>query len=101
MDRISQDARLRLAAQIALLGKITQNVRAVLCRLDGETIRIRCVLDGEIEDADRERMEEVASEVISHFPEVSMIQTSCDSADPSAAVAADQGWLWVFLRAEG
>ncbi len=100
MDCISQDAKLRLAAQIALLGMITRNVRAVLCRREDETIRIRCVLDGKIEEVDRERMEDVASEVISHFPEVNMINTSCESADASSANPVDEGWLWVFLRAE-
>jgi hypothetical protein len=100
MDRIGQGAELRLAAQIALLGMITRNVRAVLCRLEDHTIRLRCVFDGMIEEADRERMEEVASEVISHFPEVTQIHTSCESANASSGSFVEEGWLLVFLRAE-
>jgi hypothetical protein len=59
--------RLLLALQTSLLGYVSANMRTVTCGFTGENITVRVVFDGAITDEDREAMDEVGSELASHF----------------------------------
>jgi hypothetical protein len=59
--------RLLLALQTSLLGYVSANIRAVTCGIAGENVMVRVVFDGAITDEDRETMDEVGSELASHF----------------------------------
>nr|CUV13296.1 conserved protein of unknown function [Ralstonia solanacearum] len=51
--------RLLLATQMALLGRISPNIRAISCGFFDGSIKAKAVFDGAILDSDREMMEEV------------------------------------------
>ncbi|WP_449252734.1 hypothetical protein [Brevundimonas naejangsanensis] len=62
-----------LSTQRALLGFITANVRSVSGNIEGQTISIRYIIDGEIDEETREEL-------------------SCASTE----VIADMAWDWSF-----
>ncbi len=67
-------ASLRCVSQVALLGQVTPNLRAVTTAFDSECIRLCFYYDQEPSEQERELAEEVASEIISDFTEY-MIET--------------------------
>lgn len=69
MDRV----QLLLGLQVALLGMVTPNMRNISCEAESGVIRLRTFFDGEVTAEDEERMEEVASELISHFPNADIV----------------------------
>ena len=77
MDRV----QLLLGLQVALLGMVTPNMRNISCEAESGVIRLRTFFDGEVTAEDEERMEEVASELISHFPNADIV-SECIRLDP-------------------
>lgn len=57
-----------LTVQVALLGEISANVRAVFCEWDDVIIQLRWVFDGAIADDDRNSMSCVDTEIYAGFP---------------------------------
>jgi hypothetical protein len=78
-DNVS--ATLRLSAQRALLGQVTPNMRKAYVRYRADRIELLVVFDGEVSEDDRQRMEEVTSEILSDFPDIDLILASCDRID--------------------
>lgn len=72
--------RLLLALQTSLLGYIGANIRAVSCNVAGENITVQVVFDGPIVDEDKAAMDEVGSELASHF-EREMVDMQCIRID--------------------
>ncbi len=72
--------RLLLALQASLLGHISANIRAVSCSVAGENITVQVVFDGPIVDQDKSAMDEVGSELASHF-EHEMVDMQCIRID--------------------
>lgn len=95
MDRV----QLLLGLQIALLGMVTPNVRNISCQADNGVIRLRTYFAGEVTADDEERMEEVASELISHFPGADIV-SECLRLDPPTVVADHLKYI-AFARYEG
>jgi len=98
--------KLRLSAQRALLGQVTPNIRQVYIRYRAEMIELMAILDGETTEDDRQRMEEVTSEIVSDFPDVDLILASCNSinAPEPARQEAQPGDLifaCIYARHEG
>jgi hypothetical protein len=62
------DIRLRLAAQVGLLGQITRSLLQVSVELAGTTVRFRCIFDGAPSEDDVELLSEAATNVIAAFP---------------------------------
>jgi len=58
---------LRLAVQNALIGCITNELRAVYVKISNKRIYLTIVFDGEISDYWNETAPEIGTEVISHF----------------------------------
>ena len=58
---------LRLGCQVALLGVVTRNLRAVTCDWDEKMITMRFVFDGEPTEWQRELCEVAATEVVADF----------------------------------
>ncbi|WP_269507236.1 hypothetical protein [Burkholderia sp. IMCC1007] len=72
--------RLLLALQSSLLGYVSANIRAVSCAVEGEDITVQVVFDGPIADSDRDAMDEVGSELASHF-EHELVDMHCIRID--------------------
>lgn len=91
--------RLLLSLQIALLGNIGMNIRAITCGVLDDIIKVNIVFDGEIPDSDRELMNDVGSEVASHFFSQS-VEIECLRIDsPQRIDNAVLDW-YVYLRKE-
>jgi hypothetical protein len=72
---------LRLSAQRALQGQVTPNIRKAYVRYRTGTIELLVIFDGDVSEDDRQRMEEVTSEILSDFPDIDLILASCDRID--------------------
>ncbi|MEN7530755.1 MULTISPECIES: hypothetical protein [unclassified Cupriavidus] len=91
--------RLLLAMQTALLGRISPNIRAISCEFEGGDVKMKAVFDGPISDVDREMMDEVGTEVASHFEEAS-VEAECVRLDaPQTYRDCMLAW-YVYLRKE-
>lgn len=91
--------RVLLTMQAVLLGVIKKNIRAVVCRWDFDHIQVRIVVDGEVSDADKELMDDVETEVISHFPDAE-VSVKCVRLDVPGRVVVDTAEVYVFRRHE-
>lgn len=92
-------AQLLLGLQVALLGMVTPNMRHISCQAGDGVIRLRTFFAGEVTADDEERMEEVASELISHFPDADIV-SECLRLDPPAKVTAHLQYV-AYARYEG
>lgn len=95
----SYRVRLLLAAQVSLLGFISPNIRCIGCDAIGETILVKIIFDGEILDSDREAMDEVGTEIISHF-KTEMIDVQCIRIDAPLPLGDEPLGLRVYQRKE-
>jgi hypothetical protein len=91
--------RLLLAMQASLLGYISANIRAVSCGCSGRDITIKVVFDGAISDADLDAMEEVGSELASHF-DYEKVSVQCVRLDAPAPLRDVMQELWAYSRRE-
>ncbi|AJC23273.1 hypothetical protein RO07_11765 [Pandoraea pulmonicola] len=91
--------RLLLAMQTALLGRIIPNIRAVSCGVVGGDIKIKVIFDGAVSDLGREMIDEVGSEVASHFEDAN-VDVECVRMDVPQKIR-DKALDWyVYLRKE-
>lgn len=91
--------RLLLALQSSLLGYVSANIRAVSCGVEGEDITVQVVFDGPIADSDREAMDEVGSELASHF-EHGLVDMQCIRIDVPQPFRDSSLELHVYQRKE-
>jgi hypothetical protein len=91
--------RVLLTMQLALLGLIKPNVRAIACSWNTKHIFIHAIFDGEISDADRELMDELEAEVISHFPDVAVF-VECVRLDMPERLMISSNEVCVYRRSE-
>ncbi len=99
MTDVELRIRILLAMQVSLLGVITGNIRAVLCSWSSKSIRIRAIFHEVITDEDRERMSEVETEVMSHFPECE-VSLTCIRVDAPSVIGFAPNEIFVFKRYE-
>jgi hypothetical protein len=90
---------LLLALQTSLLGNITANIRAVTCGVEGNDITIHVVFDGSISQDDKDTMEEVGSELASHF-EHEIVDVQCIRVDAPNPFQERTLKLWAYKRKE-
>ncbi len=83
-------AKLRLSTQRALVGHVTPNIRRVYIRHRPDYIELLAVFDGDVSDADRERMEEVTTEIVSDFPEIDLVVANCIRTDAPTPIKPDR-----------
>ncbi|MCA7925299.1 hypothetical protein LGM35_22635 [Burkholderia cenocepacia] len=88
-----------LALQSSLLGYVSANIRAVSCAIEGEDTTVQVVFDGPIADSDREAMDEVGSELASHF-EHGLIDMQCIRIDVPQPFRDSSLELHVYQRKE-
>jgi hypothetical protein len=94
--------RLRLNLQWALLGAITENLRAVAASVDDHLIRLSFFFDGPFSEDDHERCEIVATEVIADytdFPDLKISTNVLECAVPQPLKAKEEDF-WVYKRFE-
>ena len=104
-SQVEMSIRLRLSAQRALIGQVTPNIRQIYIRYRPGYIELLAVIDGEVSEDDRQRMEEVTSEIVSDFPDIDLIIANCIRIDtPARALqdrsADDEVFACVYARAE-
>ncbi len=58
-----------VSLQQALLGEVSERLRAVTVSYDDKSVHFDCIYDGEIRDDDHESMSCVETELIALFPE--------------------------------
>lgn len=88
-----------LATQTALLGMVSDRIRAVLCGWSETRVLVQVVYDGQIDDDEREMMSEVQSEILSHFPEHE-VDVECLRIDVPQPIPTSEAGVFVFKRRE-
>ncbi|MHA6889563.1 hypothetical protein [Ralstonia pseudosolanacearum] len=91
--------RLLLATQMALLGRIAPNIRSISCGFVDGDIKVKAVFDGAILDPDRDMMDEVGSELASHFEDEN-VDVECVIIDAPQGFRDDMLEWYVYLRRE-
>lgn len=99
MTDIELRIRVLLTMQSVLLGAIGHNLRAVACRWDSNSIRVRSVFDGVISSIDRELMDDIETEVISHFP-TAAVTIECIRVDAPNRISLEATEVYVYRRLE-
>jgi hypothetical protein len=91
--------RLLLALQASLLGYVSANIRSVSCGVTGENILVKVVFDGAITDEDRDAMDEVGSELASHFDQ-ELVDMQCVRTDAPKPLCDSTLELRAYQRRE-
>lgn len=99
MSGPDREIRLRLSVQRALLGAVSSTLAAVTCGWSGNEIVLEFLVDPDFSDDDRERMEVVASEVISDFGCETIMTVFMSPPWDGPKVPADRRW-WAYRRFE-
>ncbi|HET8612480.1 MAG TPA: hypothetical protein VFL92_06905 [Sphingomonas sp.] len=92
-------ARLICSVNRALWQEVGPNLRAVMAKSDGRTIRLRFFVDGEPSEDDIESASIAATEVISDFPDCEM-DDQVIRLDAPARMPTNDEWLVIFMRRE-
>jgi hypothetical protein len=96
MNNSDQTTLLKLSIQRALLEEVTDRLVAVTARIEANKIMIRMYVRGACNDADLERAQHIATEVIADFPQGFTIEESCVSIEDDDPAMLD---FWAFKRA--
>jgi hypothetical protein len=98
---VNKDFRIRLllALQTSLLGNVSANMRAVSCDVTGKTITVQVVFDGLISPEDEDEMEEMGSELASHF-EQELVNIRCIRIDAPQSLRDGNLAILVYQRRE-
>lgn len=68
MSKIISNASIILSFNRALLGEVTENLRAIICDWNDSQINMRCYFATKANDLDIDSMECAATEIIADFP---------------------------------
>ncbi|SDR45754.1 hypothetical protein [Pseudovibrio sp. Tun.PSC04-5.I4] len=97
------DAELRIVVlvglQTALLGQISERLRAVICSWNSNLLSITAIFDGTLSESDAEGMSEVETEMISHLPDL-QVTLQIKHLDVPSLIVLKRGEVFVFLRKE-
>lgn len=91
--------RLKLSAQSALLGAITQNMRNVAVDIIDSKVYLYFFIDGKVNDSDRENISVIEAEVIADFEDDFDIETIIKRIDYPSPIVLNNGFS-VFQRKE-
>ena len=89
-----------LSLQRALLGEITENMRAVIVSLGDKEIKFRVVFSGNPSSNDEERVSEIETEVIADFFEDVSVTGKAEASNPRERIQYKENEVTVFRRAE-
>lgn len=88
-----------LALQQALLGEVSERLRAVTVSYDDTSVHFDCIYDGDIRDEDRESMSCVETELMALFPQAHRITHKVTRSDYPNLIPKNR--IWVYHRKEG
>jgi hypothetical protein len=87
-----------VALQQALLGEVSERLRAVTVSYDETSLHFEAIFDGKVGDDDRESMSYVETELIALFPSAHVITHAVQQSDFPAPIPKDKAWA--FYRKE-
>lgn len=89
-----------LSTQRALLGFITANVRSVSGEIDGATVSIRYIIDGEIDDVTHEELSCASTEIVADMHEGWSFKEEFVRLDAPASLLGQTLTLLAYQRFE-
>jgi len=92
-------ASLILSANGAMLGAISNVIRAVFVKAEGDAIYIMAVVDGPISEEDSGAISLVGTEIAADFSDF-QVYDECVRADAPNPLPEHKGWYMVFERRE-
>lgn len=87
-----------MAVQLALLGEVTRNLRAVTVEFDDRSLRLEAFFDVAPDEDDEEAMSLVETELIAAFPAEHAISVSLITRPAPQMIP--QGGAWAYHRRE-
>lgn len=97
MNTLELRTRVLLTLQVALLSRVTSNMRSVLVSWSDWEVKVRVVFDEALSDDDIELTSEIESEVMSHLPDHSVVCVA-EARSPLERVEPRPGEVVVFQR---
>lgn len=88
----------KLSAQRALLGNITNNIRAISALLEGDNITLKFFYDGIISEDDEENASIVETEIIADLDDSSVVHTVVTRLDYPEPIKSNG--ILLYLRKE-
>lgn len=92
--------RIVLELTLALLGRVSVNVRGIALDFDGDTIKVAVYFLGSPSERDVENMQDVEAELVSHHDYRSALSLVA-TTEFERLEGKSGNWGWVFLRDEG
>jgi hypothetical protein len=89
----------KLSIQRALLGNVTENMRAIMAELSENNIKLFFYYDGEVHENDEETVSEIETEVIADFDEDCNFDVNIIRLDYPNPIKKSSGFC-VYLRKE-
>lgn len=89
-----------LSLQSALLGEVTEKMRAVMVSLGEKEIKFRVVFSGNPSSDDEERVSIIETEVIADFYEEITVVGSAEGSTPQERIMYRENEIAVFRRSE-
>ncbi|RTY52565.1 hypothetical protein EKL29_22720 [Pantoea sp. YU22] len=89
----------KLSIQRALLGNVTNNMRAIMAELSENYIKLFFYYDGEVHEDDEEIVSEIEAEVMADFDEHCNFDVSIIRLDYPSPIKNGNGFC-VYLRKE-
>jgi len=92
--------RLQLSFDFALIGRIPKSLRGITVDWQEPLLTVHFFFDREGIDEEAETMDEVLTEIISHFPEIMKLDTEYKYIDSSNSIRDYKLKWWIFLRGD-
>lgn len=86
---------LQASARRALTGEVFDELVALTCGLENQTIRLRAYFSGEISDKDMKQVQIIGTEIIADFPEGYMIEEEYFSIEETVPEVLD---MWIYRK---
>jgi hypothetical protein len=92
--------RVLLSLQRAMLGEVFAGLRALGVSWDSKQVRIRAVVDGDVQPDDIESIGLIETEVIADLPDSISVVTETIRCDSPSPLPDKDDWRWVYWRRE-
>lgn len=86
---------LQASAQRAISGEVFNELVAITCGLENQTIKLKAYFKGEVNNDDIEQVQNVGTEIIADFPDGYMIDEECLSTNEQSPELLD---VWIYRQ---
>jgi len=98
MNKLPISDQLQLSFDFALQGRVPKSLRGITIDWQEPLLSVHFFFDKKEIDEEIETMEEVLTEVISHFPEILKLESDYKFVSAGTSIKEYKLKWWIFLR---